>query len=490
MTSSEAGAKPAPQKTEHFDVLIVGAGISGVGAAYHLTQQCPERASVVLEGLESFGGTWLMHRYPGIRSDSDLYTFGYRFKPWTGPPIATAEEILTYMGEVIDENDLGPHIRYGHKIQLGKLVERRQPLDDRGRADGYRRARTLHRQLPLDVPGLLPPFEGLHARVGRDGGLRGRDRSPADLARGPRLQGQERPRDRLGRHCGDARSGDRRRLRPRHGAAAFSDLLHSGPQRERARRPAARAGVDETWIHEITRRKILHDPGRHHAASRSSSRRSQEGADRSGSRAYLGPDYDIEKHFTPKYRPWQQRIAFVPDGDVFQGIASGKASIVTDEIDRFTKKGILLKSGEELEADIIVTATGFNLSVLGDIDFAIDGKPLDFSEDGHLPRHDVHRACPTCSGSSGTSGPAGPCGSTCSATSSTRSPRSTWTLRSSVTSEARVANRRRGAAASCRASKEGRGHRLSDRCGLPCPPAMSISDGRRVLVQPVWWLLV
>ncbi|MDJ0852251.1 MAG: NAD(P)/FAD-dependent oxidoreductase, partial [Myxococcota bacterium] len=99
-----------------------------------------------------------------------------------------------------------------------------------------------------------------------------------------------------------------------------------------------------------------------------------------GVRMYLGPDYDIEKHFTPRYRPWQQRLAFVPDGDIFQGIASGKASVVTDEIDRFTKKGLLMKSGEELEADIIVTATGFNLSVLGDVDFRIDGEPLDFSQ--------------------------------------------------------------------------------------------------------------
>src|SRR5476649_316712 len=104
------------QKTTHFDVIIVGAGISGVGGAYHLTKQCPGTRFVILETQESFGGTWLTHRYPGIRSDSDLYTFGYRFKPWTGAPIATAAEILSYMGEVITENELGPHIRYGHKI--------------------------------------------------------------------------------------------------------------------------------------------------------------------------------------------------------------------------------------------------------------------------------------------------------------------------------------------------------------------------------------
>lgn len=101
---------------EHVDVVIVGAGISGIGSAYHLSHQCPEKTYVVLEGLESFGGTWLMHTYPGIRSDSDLYTFGYRFKPWTGAPIATGQEILNYLGEVIDENDLAPHIRYRHHI--------------------------------------------------------------------------------------------------------------------------------------------------------------------------------------------------------------------------------------------------------------------------------------------------------------------------------------------------------------------------------------
>ncbi len=107
----------AAQRTEHFDVLIVGAGISGVGGAYHLATQCPGTSFLVLEALESFGGTWLTHKYPGIRSDSDLYTFGYRFKPWTGAPIASAEEILTYMGEVIAENDLGKHIRYKHQIK-------------------------------------------------------------------------------------------------------------------------------------------------------------------------------------------------------------------------------------------------------------------------------------------------------------------------------------------------------------------------------------
>jgi cation diffusion facilitator CzcD-associated flavoprotein CzcO len=137
--------------------------------------------------------------------------------------------------------------------------------------------------------------------------------------------------------------------------------------------------VDETWIHEITRRKILFDQD---AFTRKTFEEPEAAKQEllSAVETYLGPDYDIATHFTPKYRPWRQRIAFIPDGDLFQGIKAGKASVVTDEIERFTETGILLKSGTTLEADIIVTATGFNLSANGDIDFSIDGKPLDFSQ--------------------------------------------------------------------------------------------------------------
>jgi cation diffusion facilitator CzcD-associated flavoprotein CzcO len=379
VTSSEKPNPPESQKTEHFDVLIVGAGISGVGAAYHLTQQCPEKSFVVLEGLESFGGTWQMHRYPGIRSDSDLYTFGYRFKPWTGPPIATAEEILTYMGEVIDENDLGRHIRYQHTINSASWSSEDNlwTLDavrkDTGEAQrftanflwmcqGYYRHAT----------GYTPEWEGMEDFEGE---IVHPQTWPEDL-------------DYKDKHVLVIGSGaTAATLVPAiAGECAHVTMLQRSPtyfipgRNENELADQLRVlDVDETWIHEITRRKILHDQ----AAITQLSFEQPEDLTKvlvEGVRAYLGPDFDVEKHFTPKYRPWRQRIAFVPDGDIFKGLASGAASVVTDEIEHFTKKGILLKSGQELEADIIVTATGFNLSVLGDIAFAIDGEALDFSK--------------------------------------------------------------------------------------------------------------
>ena len=372
-------APSSAQTTEHFDVLIVGAGISGVGGAYHLTKQCPGTSFVVLETQDSFGGTWITHRYPGIRSDSDLYTFGYRFKPWTGEPIATADEILDYMGEVIEENDLARHIRYRHRIASATLVERRQPLDHRGeRLDTGEPFRITAGFLWM-CQGYYRHSEGYTPEWNGHGRLQGPYRPSADLARGPRPQGQAGGRHRLGRHGGDA------------GPNIADDCAHVTMLQRSPTYfiPARNANdladqlrqleVDEAWIHEIVRRRILRDQSVF-------TQRSFDEPDKvrdellAGVRAYLGPDFDVATHFTPCYRPWRQRIAFVPDGDLFRAMRKGKASVVTDEIERFTEKGIRLKSGKELEADIIVTATGFHLNVLGDIAFEIDGKPLDFAK--------------------------------------------------------------------------------------------------------------
>jgi len=365
------------QKTTHFDVLIVGAGISGIGGAYHLATQRPGTSFVVLEQQESFGGTWLTHKYPGIRSDSDLFTFGYRFKPWTGAPIATAEEIRSYMGEVIEENDLARHIRYGHSIASARWSS----ADNRWTIEGTRTDTGEPFRLTAGFlwmcqgyyrhsVGYTPEWPGMTDFQGR---IVHPQTWPTDI-------------DLV----------DKKVVVIGSGATAATlvpnivdkcqhvTMLQRTPTFFRAARNAddladtlRKLEVDESWIHEIVRRKILRDQDVF-------TRRSFEEPEKvrgellAGVRAHLGPDYDMDAHFTPSYRPWRQRIAFVPDGDLFKGIRSGKASVVTDEIERFTAKGILLKSGKELEADVIVTATGFHLNVLGDIAFAIDGKPLDF----------------------------------------------------------------------------------------------------------------
>ncbi len=379
MNDATALSRTAPPKIEHFDVLIVGAGISGIGAAYHLTMQCPGTSFVVLETQESFGGTWLTHRYPGIRSDSDLYTFGYRFKPWTGAPIATAGEILRYIGEVIDENGLGRHIRYRHRISSARWSS-----DDNlwtieaTRVDTGERVRFAANFLWMcqgyyrHSEGYTPDWEGRERFKGQ---IVHPQNWPEDL-------------DYAGKNVVVIGSGaTAATLIPAIAAdCAHVTMLQRSPTYFRTGRNAIELAdelrelqIDEAWIHEIVRRKILHDQSVFTRRSFTEPEIVKEEL-LAGVRAHLGPDYDLATHFTPSYRPWRQRIAFVPDGDFLQAIRDGKASVVTDEIESFTETGILLRSGKSLEADIVITATGFNLNVLGDIDFCIDGKPLVFSD--------------------------------------------------------------------------------------------------------------
>jgi cation diffusion facilitator CzcD-associated flavoprotein CzcO len=374
-------AASAAQSTEHFDVLIVGAGISGIGSAYHLTTQLPGTSFVVLETQESFGGTWLSHRFPGIRSDSDLHTFGYRFKPWTSAPIATAAEIRSYMGEVIAENGLEPHIRYRHRISSATWSSKTNlwTIEAIKIESGEALTMTANflwmcQDYYRHSEGYTPQWPGMDSFKGR---IVHPERWPEDI-------------DTAGKQVVVIGSGaTAATLIP-----AIADkcshvtMLQRSPTYFRTGRNAIEIAetlrqlqISEDWIHEIVRRKILFEQDtftRRSFTEPEVVRQELLG----GIRAALGPGSDavIEKHFTPSYRPWRQRIAFVPDADLFEGIKSGKASVVTDEIERFNATGILLKSGEQLDADIIVTATGFNLSVLGDIAFTIDGKPLDFAD--------------------------------------------------------------------------------------------------------------
>ncbi|MFT3722921.1 MAG: NAD(P)/FAD-dependent oxidoreductase [Hyphomonadaceae bacterium] len=360
---------------EHFDVLIVGAGISGIGAAYRFGRQ-PFRSFVVLEAEDSFGGTWLTNTFPGIRSDSDLFTFGYDFKPWRGPPIATAAEIQRYIGEVIQENGLDRHIRYRHRIS-GASWDSEANLwtvhatDGEGRAvvftagflfmcQGYFR----HRE------GFAPTWPGMDQFKGR---IVHAQSWPSDI-------------DVTDKNVLVVGSGaTAATIVPRVAETArHATMLQRSPTyffcsanaNELADRLRA-LRVDEAWIHEIVRRDIL-------AQEADFTRRCFEEPELvrteliAGVAAIVGED-TAAKHFTPRYRPWQQRVAFLPNGDMLQAIRSGSASVETDEIERFAADGVRLKSGGEIAADIVVLATGFNMNLFGDIAFSVDGEPLDWA---------------------------------------------------------------------------------------------------------------
>jgi cation diffusion facilitator CzcD-associated flavoprotein CzcO len=367
---------PAAAEAEHFDVLIVGAGISGIGGAYHLKERCPTKSFALLETKDTFGGTWAQHTYPGIRSDSDLYTFGYSFKPWTGPPIASADEILTYMNEVIDENDLRRHIRFQHTIvRADWSSDAKQWALDVVRPDTGEMLRFTCGFLWMcagyyrHAEGYTPDWPGMDRYQGR---IVHPQTWPDDLDyTGQRVlvigSGATAATiiPAMADDCEHVTMLQRSPtyFYPRPNADELADTLRE-------------LDIPDDWVHEIIRRRNLRD-------GQVIQQLAAEHPDLvieellKAARGYLGDDFDIDTHFRPRYLPWTQRIAVVPDGDLFLGIRSGKVDVVTDHIDTFTEKGILLKSGIELEADIIVTATGFNLNALGDAAMTLDGEPID-----------------------------------------------------------------------------------------------------------------
>jgi len=361
---------------KHVDVLIVGAGISGIGSAYHLQTQCPWASFAIIEAMDGFGGTWRTHRYPGVRSDSDLFTFGYRFKPWTGPPIATGDEIQAYLKEVIDENAIGQHIRYGVRIESADWCSSSSQwtVSCVDAKSGHRSA--IRASFVWLCSGYYDHSEGFTPHWPEMAAFKGQiihpQRWPENL-------------DYKGKRVLVIGSGaTAATIVPAMAEdAAHVTMLQRSPTYFYPRRNANVLAdhlryleVDPAWIHEIIRKEML-------TLQRDVAERAKREPEIlkeelvAGVRAHLPPDYDVAKHFTPRYRPWQQRVAFVPEGDLFSGIVSGKASVVTDTIERFTERGVLLASGEEIEADIIVTATGFNLLAGGGIAFSLDGRPVD-----------------------------------------------------------------------------------------------------------------
>ena len=365
--------------TEEFDVLIVGAGVAGVGGAYHLSTQRPNASFVVLESQESFGGTWWSHNYPGIRSDSDLHTYGYKFKPWTGPPIATAEEILKYMGEVIDENDLASHIRYRHRIESASWSSEKNKwfiqaeLTDTGEKK-YFTANFLWmcQGYYRHSEGYTPDWPEMDSYQGE---IVHTETWPKDLVyEGKKVIV-------IGSGASSATLIPAIAEKCEHVTLVQRSPIYysTGRNRDDLAETLRELDVDPDWIHEIVRRKILRDTAIFF-------KRTLEKPDEvreellNGIRNVLGHDHEIEPHFTPDYKPWRQRVAYVPDADFFESIKAGHVSVVTDEIETFTETGVVLKSGETHDADIVVTATGFNMNVLGDIDFTIDDEPLVLSD--------------------------------------------------------------------------------------------------------------
>lgn len=365
--------------SEYFDVVIVGAGLSGIGAACHLQQACPRKTYVILEGRADMGGTWDLFCYPGIRSDSDMHTLGYEFKPWEeSKAIADGPAILKYIRETASEHGIDSHIRFNHRVVRASWSSADETWEVETGANGTSESRTIRCNMILMCSGYynyqhgyLPEFAGYDEYEGEivhpqfwpeDLDYKGKQvvviGSGAtamtlipEMAKdaGHIVMLQRSPTYVISSPDEDIIANFLRRLLPSKWAYAITRWKNINFQQ---------------WMYKQTRK-------RPDTVKRILLRRV---------RKELGDDYDVEKHFTPRYDPWDQRLCLVPNSDLFEAIRSGKASVVTDTIDTFTRDGIRLESGEALKADIIVTATGLDLLVLGGVEFVVDGDVVDFAD--------------------------------------------------------------------------------------------------------------
>lgn len=364
---------------EHFDVLVVGAGISGISAGYHLQRDCPSKSYAILEGRAVMGGTWDLFRYPGIRSDSDMYTLGFSFKPWTrDKAIADGPSILAYLHETAEEFGIDKHIRYQQRVVSANwsTPDACWIVDVERGAERERIQYSTHFLYMCGgyynyEQGYTPEFQGVESFTGR---IVHPQKWTSDI-------------DFENKRVIVIGSGATAvTLVPELAAkAAHVTMLQRSPTYV-----VSRPDVDATanwlrkhlpvkWAYALTRWKNVLFGMYFYQLCRRKPQQVKEYL-LGQLREQLGPDYDIATHFTPRYNPWDQRLCLVPNGDMFEVIKSGKADIVTDHIDTFTPKGIRLKSGRELEADLIVTATGLNLTVLNGMKVQIDGAPVDLAK--------------------------------------------------------------------------------------------------------------
>lgn len=356
--------------SEHVDVIIVGAGLSGVGAAHHLQQRCPDRSYLILEAREGMGGTWDLFRYPGIRSDSDMHTLGYNFRPWTkAKAIADGPSIREYIEETARDAGIDRNIRFRHRVTgiEWSTPEARWTV----KVDGPQGPTSFTCSFLHMCSGYYDYEQGHAPEFPSQEDFAGRivhpQFWPEDL-------------DYAGKHVVVIGSGATAvTLVPEMAKSAASVTMLQRSPTYVVSRPAQdayanwlRAKLPSKAAYGLTRWKnVMFGMLFYRMTRKHPEKVKQKLLDQV--REHLGPDYDVATHFTPRYNPWDQRLCLVPDADLFDTIKAGKATVVTDTIQRFTAGGILLRSGRELKADIIVTATGLRVKLLSGINPVVDG---------------------------------------------------------------------------------------------------------------------
>jgi cation diffusion facilitator CzcD-associated flavoprotein CzcO len=365
--------------SEHVDVVVVGAGLSGIGAAYHLQTMSPDRSYVILEGRDGLGGTWDLFKYPGIRSDSDMHTLGFSFKPWTeAKSIADGPSILQYLKQTVAQFGIEKNIRYGQLVTQAQWStdDAQWTVTSTNKATGASSIVTCS---------FLFMCSGYYSyKKGHTPEFTGRERFKGTVVH---PQAWPTDLDYAGKRVVVIGSGATAvTIVPSMAdKAAHVTMLQRSPtymvsrpdhdvmaNRLRKVLPPKMAysltRFKNTWRQQLVYNKTRTDPDKVKQLLLG------------GIKMELGADYDIAKHFTPAYNPWDQRLCLVPNGDFFKSMREGKASVVTDQITSFTETGIQLASGEHLDADIIITATGLELVTLGEMDFFVDGNPVDFAK--------------------------------------------------------------------------------------------------------------
>lgn len=364
--------------SDHVDVLIVGAGLSGVGAAVHVQRECPGKTYAVLEARGAIGGTWDLFRYPGVRSDSDMFTLGYSFKPWTDPKaIADGDAIRSYVRQTAREYGVQEHIRFHHRVVRAEwdsatarwtvTAHRDDTAEDVVLTCGFLFTNSGYYRYD---EGYTPEFPGVERYAGR---LVHPQHWPDDL-------------DYTGKRVVVIGSGATAvTLVPAMAErAAHVTMLQrsptyviSLPSRDRLA-DAARRWLPAKAAYAVARWKNVTLGVANFQLSRRAPTLVKNFL-RRAARGKLPVGYDIDRHFSPRYNPWDQRLCVVPDGDLFAAVSAGRAEVVTDTIDTFTEHGLRLASGAELPADIVVTATGLNLLALGGMTLAVDGAEVDLA---------------------------------------------------------------------------------------------------------------